>query len=84
MAEKEKPIGHVTHYYPKIGVAIIKLSTSVSIGDQLHFKGKATDFSEELTSLQIEHESVSSAKKGVSVGVKVSQAAREGDEVFRA
>ncbi len=83
MAEEGKLVGRVTHYYSKIGVAIVELSGSVSVGDQLRFKGKNSDFAETLSSMQIEHESVQSAKKGAVVGIKVSGGVREGDEVYR-
>ena len=84
MADAEKLIGKVTHYYSKIGVAIVELSAGVSVGEQFHFKGKSTDFQDNVSSMQVEHAEVTSAKKGDTVGMKVSQAVREGDEVFQA
>jgi hypothetical protein len=33
--------------------------------------------------MQIEHKSVTEAKKGDSVGIKVSEKAREGDKVYK-
>ncbi|MDP6388072.1 MAG: translation elongation factor-like protein [Candidatus Pacebacteria bacterium] len=81
--EKEKLIGKVTHYYSKIGVAIIELSNSISIGDILHFKSATTDFEEKIFSIQVEHKDVSSAKKGEVIGVKVSEKVRGGEEVYK-
>ena len=83
MAEEEKLVGKVTHYYSKIGVAIVELSAGVAVGDQFHFKGKSTDFRDSVSSMQVEHAEVAKASKGGTVGIKVSQAVREGDEVFR-
>ncbi|HJO89718.1 MAG: translation elongation factor-like protein [Candidatus Pacebacteria bacterium] len=80
---KEKLIGKVTHYYSKIGVAIIELSDSISVGDVLHFKDGTTDFEEKLSSIEVEHENVSSAKKGAVVGVKVSQKVRGSEQVYK-
>ncbi len=80
--KKEKLIGRVTHYYSKIGVAIVELLGSVSTGGALHFKGATTDFEEQISSMQVDHKDVSSAKKGDEVGVKVSEKVREGDEVY--
>ncbi|MGC9605247.1 MAG: translation elongation factor-like protein [Minisyncoccia bacterium] len=82
--EVEKIVGKVTHYYPKIGVAIVELSAAVSAGDELHFKGKTTDFKEAVSSMQVEHANIESAKKGEVIGVKVSQPVREGDGVSKA
>ena len=83
MADKGKLVGRVTHYYPKIGVAIVDLVAKVSAGDTLSYQGKATDFEETLSSVQVEHESVGSAGKGEVVGIKVGQPVREGDEVYK-
>lgn len=80
---KENLIGKVSHLYHKIGVAIVKLSGSVSVGDTLHFKGNERDCEEKVSSLQINHKDVSSATKGDEVGVKVSSHICEGDEVYK-
>ena len=82
MAE-EKLIGQVTHYFGNIGVGIVKLTDGeVKIGDRVHFKGHTTDFEQEITSMQIEHKDIQSAKKGDEFGMKVEQKVREGDQVF--
>ena len=46
MSEKEgKLIGEVTHYFSKIGLAVIELSGSLSKGDTIrNVGGEATDF----------------------------------------
>ncbi len=80
---KETLVGKVTHFYKKIGVAIVKVSGSVSAGDTLHFKGNERDFEEKISSLQIDHKNVSSAGKGDEVGMKISGHAREGDKVYK-
>ncbi|MGD0328158.1 MAG: translation elongation factor-like protein [Minisyncoccia bacterium] len=81
--EKEGLVGKVTHLYRKIDVVIVKLSGSVSVGDTLHFTGSGHDFEEKISSIQINHKDVSSAKKGDEVGMKISGPAREGDEVYK-
>jgi len=80
---KEGLAGKVTHIYRKIGVVIVKLSDSVSVGDMLRFEGKNRDFEEEISSMQINHEDISSAKKGDEVGMKISGHASEGDKVYK-
>jgi len=82
-AVKENSIGKVTHLYRKIGVVIVKLSGSVFVGDVLHFKGNERDVEEKISSLQINHDDVSSAKKGDEVGMKVSGHVCEGDKVYK-
>lgn len=83
MAE-EKPIGEITHYYGGIGVAIVKFNREVEVGEELHFKGAHTDFTQTIDSMQYDHKDIKSAKKGQEVGIKVSEKVHEGDGVFKA
>lgn len=83
MAE-EKAVGKVTHYFTKIGVAVVKLSGELKVGETIHVKGHTSDFTQTVDSIQIEHASVEKAKKGQSIGLKVAEHAREGDAVFKA
>ena len=78
----DKKVGVITHYFDHIKVGIIKVTTPIKIGDKLHFKGHTTDFIQEIKEMQIEHESISGAKKGQEIGVKVKEHVREGDEVL--
>ncbi|MDD3434510.1 MAG: translation elongation factor-like protein [Candidatus Pacebacteria bacterium] len=78
----EKRIGKITHYFDKIGVAIVELLGNLSLGDHIHVKGTNTDFEQEVNSMQVDHNNVSQAKKGEVVGLKVDQKVKEGDEIF--
>jgi len=82
MAE-EKQIGKVTHYFTKLGVAIIELDDALSLGDEIHIKGHTSDFTQKVESMQIEHQNIQTAKKGDVVGVKVKEHAREDDIVYK-
>ncbi len=79
----EKEVGKVSHYYDKAGVAIVELKVAVAVGDTLKFKRGDTEFEQALASMQVEHQSVSKAKKGDSVGVKVEQPVKEGTAVLK-
>ena len=79
---EEKLIGKITHYFDKISVAIVELSGVLKVGDRVHIKGNSTDFEQDISSIQIEHEDMKKAKKGDAIGVKVDEKAREGDEVY--
>ncbi|PIS42153.1 MAG: hypothetical protein COT24_05035 [Candidatus Kerfeldbacteria bacterium CG08_land_8_20_14_0_20_40_16] len=81
MAE-EKEIGKITHYFGKISVGIIELAGTLKVGDKIHIKGNATDFEQDVNSVQIEHEDVPEAKAGDSIGIKVNEQVREGDLVY--
>lgn len=79
----DKQIGKVTHFYDKLGVAIVDLdSGSLKVGDSVKFKHGDEEFTQTVESLQIEHASVDSVKKGDSFGLKVSQPAKPGTLVF--
>ena len=79
----EKEIGKITHYFTKIGVAIIELSKPLKIGDKIHIKGATSDFTQKVDSMQIEHKEVEEAKKGQVIGLKTKEHARENDKVLK-
>lgn len=85
MPEKEgKLIGKVTHYFSKIGVAVIELSGPLSKGDIVRIVGgEATDFEQTIDSMEMEHEKIEKAKKGDAIGTKVKEKVREGYKVFK-
>ena len=80
----DKQIGIVTHWYDKIGVAVVRLSGKLSKGDSIVVRKGDEEFKDTVASLQINHESVSSAKKGDDAAIKLSQRAKEGASVFLA
>jgi len=77
-----KKIGTVTHVFGKISVAILQLNSELKVSDAVQFKGKHTDFAQTIDSIQVNHEQIQKAKKGDDVGVKTTQPAQVGDEVF--
>jgi putative protease len=76
-------IGQVTHYFDHINVAAVTLTEPLRIGDTIHILGHSTDFKQEVTSLQIEHQPVNEAKPGDDVGMKVMQKVHPNDKVFK-
>ena len=84
MAAKETVVGVVEHYFGGIGVAGIKITKGpVKPGDQLHFKGHTTDFTDTVASIQIKNKEVKQANKGDAIGLKVRDRVRENDKVFK-
>ena len=79
----EIEIGTITHYYGQISVAIVQLSDVLKVGDNIHIKGHTSDFTQEITSMQIEHQEVPEAKSGEFVGLKIVQKAHPHDKVFK-
>ena len=80
----DKQIGIVTHWYDKLGVAVVRLSGKLSKGDSIVVRKGDEEFKNTVASLQINHENVSSAKKGDDAAIKLSQRAKEGASVFLA
>ena len=81
-AEKKK-VGKIVHYYGKIGVAIVDLEDTLSVGDQIEISGPGTNVTQAVESMQIEHKNVQQAKKGASIGLKVSDKVKENDAVYK-
>ncbi len=81
--EEGKLIGRVTHYFSKIGVAVIELSDSLKVGETIRIIGGETDFEQTIDSMEAEHQKVQEAKTGESVGLKVSQKVREGYKAYK-
>lgn len=82
MAEGER-VGEVTHYFNKIGVAVLDLGADLKVGDWVHFLGHSTDFEQRVESMQIEHANIEAASAGDDVALKVIDRVRRGDGVFR-
>ena len=81
---EEKEIGYVSNYFKKLSVASVEITSGgASVGDTLHFKGHTTDFKLVVSSMQIEHESVTEVKQGDNIGLKVSEKVRKGDKVYK-
>lgn len=82
--EKEKLVGKVTHYFSHIGVAVIDLSATLEQGDEIRIIGGSnTDFNQKVDSMQADHKEVKEARKGDSIGLKVSEKVREGYQVYK-
>jgi len=75
-------VGKITHFFDKISVAVIELFGTLREGDKIRIKGSTTDFEQTVNSMQIEHETIEEANAGQSIGLKVSEKVRPGDEVF--
>jgi putative protease len=80
---QEKEVGKIIHYYGHISVGIVELSDTLKVGDNIHIKGHSSDFNQVVDSMQIEHQNVSEAKAGDTVGIKVAQKVHPHDKVYK-
>ena len=82
MVEK-KLIGKITHFYPKISVAVIELEDDLSVGDKILIQRGEGSFEQVVKSMQMEHENVEEAEAGQSIGLKIAEQTKEGAKVFK-
>jgi selenocysteine-specific translation elongation factor len=78
----EKEVGKVSDFFAHPVVAGIDMTGSIKVGDKIHIKGHTTDIEMDVTSMQINNQNVTEAKKGDSVGIKVPERVRPGDTVY--
>ena len=76
-------VGKVTHYYTKLGVGVVRLTSALKVGDKIRIKGATTDFEQIVESMQIEKDRIKEGKAGQSIGLKVKEHVRAGDVVYR-
>lgn len=80
----EEKIGKITHYFGKIGVGVIELTDGdLKVGDKIKILTHDGEFEQAVSSMQVDHQEVEAAKKGESVGLKVDNPVKEGNEVFK-
>jgi len=77
-----KRIGIVTHYYNRIGVAVLELDAPLKMGERLLFLGHTSEFTQLVGSMEIDHRKVQEVGAGAEVAVKVICRVRRGDQVF--
>lgn len=81
----DKKIGKISHYYDKIGVAVVKLSKGdLKVGDSLKLVARdGTEFTQEVSSMQIERANIDIAKSGDEFGLKVDKQVKENSQVTK-
>jgi hypothetical protein len=79
---KPKIIGVITHYFPKVNAAVVKLKRPLKIGEPIWIKGKLTDFRQTAGSMQIDRKPIEAARAGQEIGLQVFREVRPGDCIF--
>ncbi len=81
--EKKHFIGKVTHYFPNVNVAAVKLIDKIEIGDEIVIIGKTTGLvSSKVNSIEIKNKSIQKAKRGEEIGILIPSLVRKNDEVY--
>ncbi len=79
----KKLVGEISHFFDKISVAVVEVKAEMKAGDTILIEGPMTNLKQKVDSMQIEHEKIATAKKGQSVGMKVSGPVRKKDLVYK-
>jgi translation initiation factor IF-2 len=80
----EEQVAVIVKFFAKPSVAALEITNgTLNKGDLLRYKGHTTDFTEEVTSMEIDNQAVEEAKVGDLVGIKVKDRVREGDKVYK-
>ena len=83
MPKSLEKVGEITHYFTKIGVAVVDVTAPLKVGDRIAVKGMTTNFEQTVDSMQIEGKNIEEAKRGDDIGMKVADRVRKGDVVYR-
>jgi hypothetical protein len=79
----EKQIGRVTHYYSRLGVAVLALDAGLAVGDTVHIVGHTTNFTQTVESMEVQHRKLQEVGPGADVALKVDERVRVGDTVYQ-
>ena len=80
----DEQVGIVVKYFVKPSVAAIEVTgAGMKVGDLLKYQGHTTDFTEEVTSMELDNQSIEEAKAGDMIGIKVKERVRENDKIYR-
>jgi len=81
--EKKHFVGKIKHFYPRINVAIVGLSSNLKIGDKICIIGKTTGVKySEVNAIEIQHKKMEIGNKGQEIAINVPSIVRKNDEVY--
>ena len=80
----EEQVGVIVKFFAKPSVAAIDVNNgTIKKGDTLRYKGSTTDFTEVVTSMEVDNQPIEEAKTGDMIGIKVKERVRENDLVYK-
>jgi len=80
----DEQVAVIVKFFAKPSVAALEVTSgTIKKGDILRYKGHTTDFTEEISSMEIDNQAVDEVKVGDLVGVKVKERVRENDKVYK-
>ena len=80
----EEEVGVIVKFFAKPSVAAIQVTRgTIKVGDVLKYSGHTTDFTETVTSMQVDNAPVEEVETGAMVGIQVKERVRENDKVYK-
>lgn len=79
----KKKVGIISHYFDRIGVAVVETKSAIQKGDRVSIEGPMTNFKQKARSMQHNHKQIEKATRGRSVGLKVNHPVRKKDIIYR-
>lgn len=76
-------VGHVTHYYSKIGVALINLKhEGLKLNENIQIEGNKTFIEQKVESMEMDNKEIKKARKGEEIAIQVKEKVFNNDNVF--
>ena len=80
----EEEVGVVVKFFSKPSVAALEItSSSIKVGDLLHYKGHTTDFTDTVNRIEVDNQAIEEARTGQLIGIKTKERVREKDKVYK-
>jgi len=78
-----KEVGKVIHYFTRLQVAGVRLTDRLQVGDHVYILGCTSDFEQDVTSMQLDHQPIEVGKRGQEIGLRVVERVRPGDTMYK-
>ena len=76
-------IGHVIKYYANLGVAVVKLSKSVRLGDKIVIRSSNSNLTQKVDFMEVNTRPVKLGKSGMEVSMRIDGVVNPDDIVMR-
>lgn len=78
-----QPVGEVVHFFDRLNVAVVRLSDALQVGDKIKVIRGDDEFTDVITSMQVNHNNVDRGGKGDEVAILLSRAAKAGARIYK-
>ncbi len=75
-------VGTITHYFDRLGVAVVHLDDELYLDDWILIEGPRTSLEQQVLSMQIDRQAIDKGERGDEVAIKMDDVVREGDRVY--